>query len=86
MSSIMPSGVTVELFASYKIVGVVCNPSILSLCMVSLVMTLMATPKSIKAFFIDWPLMMIVTIELPRSEYFGITRFPNIISTSCPIT
>ena len=53
MSYVIPLGVTVELFASCKIVGVALNPSIFSFFIVSLVIILIATPRSIKAFLID---------------------------------
>ena len=43
----------VKLSASCRIVGVALNPSILSFFIVSLVMTFIAAPRSIKAFLID---------------------------------
>ena len=53
MFSIIPSGVTVELFASCRIVGVALNPSIFNFFIVSLVMIFIAAPRSIKEFLID---------------------------------
>ena len=50
MSSIIPSGLTIELSASYRIVGVALNPSVFNFFIVSLVMIFIAAPRSIKAF------------------------------------
>ena len=50
ISSIIPSGLTVELSANWSIVGVSINPIILSLNKTSLVMVLIDAPKSIKTF------------------------------------
>ena len=48
--SIIPSRVTVELSASYKMVGVGLNPSICNFFIVSLVITFIVALISIKAF------------------------------------
>ena len=53
MFSIIPSGVIVELSASCRIVGVALNHSIFSFFIVSLVMTFIEAPRSIKEFLID---------------------------------
>ena len=53
--------------------------------MVSLVITLMATPRLIKVWGIMVPLMWTSTTGLPGSKYFGQIACPNIRSGSCPM-
>lgn len=53
----MPSGLTVELSANYRILGVPHKLMMLSLNKNSLVMTLINAPRSIKKFFIWMPLI-----------------------------
>ena len=54
--------------------------------MVSLVITLMAAPKSIKVWGMMVPLMWTSTTGLLGSKYFGQITCPNIKSDNCPMT
>ena len=54
--------------------------------MVSLVITLMVAPKSIKVWGMMVPLMWTSTTGLPGSKYFGQITCPNIRSDGCPMT
>ena len=54
--------------------------------MVSLVITLMAAPKSIRVWDMMVPLMWTSTIGLLGSKYFGQITFPNMRLDSCPMT
>ena len=54
--------------------------------MVSLVITLMVAPRSIKVWDMMVPLMWTSTTGLPGSKYFGQITCPNIRSDSCPMT
>lgn len=52
----------------------------------SFVITLMASPRSIKMCGIMVLLMWTSTTRLPMSKYFGQITYPNIRSDSCPMT
>ena len=52
--------------------------------MVSLVMTLMVSPKNIIVFGIIFLFICTFTIGLPRLEYLGLQSFPNIRSARVP--
>ena len=54
--------------------------------MVSLVITLMAAPRSIRVWGIMVPLMWTSTTGLPGSKYFRQITCPNMRSDSCPMT
>ena len=54
--------------------------------MVSLVITLMVAPRSIRVWGIMVPLMWTSTIGLPGSKYFGQITCPNMRLDSCPMT
>ena len=86
MFSTIPSRVIVELSASYRIVGVALNPYMFKFFIVSLVMTFIAAPRSIKALLIDCLFMLTFTNGLLGSKYFGVINFPNIMSANCPTT
>jgi len=71
-SSTTPSGAALDLFASYNIVVVFINDHWgFNLSMVSIVITLMAAPRSIKVWGTMIPSMCTSTIGLPESRYFG---------------
>ena len=86
-SSTIPSGVTVDQSASCRTVVVFLKvPWRLSFNIVSLVMKLMATHKSIRVLGNMTPSMCTYITRLLGSRYFGKITLPNIKSDSCPTT
>jgi len=86
-SSTIPSGVMVEQFANcYTVVVFLREPWRLTLSIVSLIITLMVAPRSIRVWGIMVPLMWTSTIGLPGPRYFRQITCPNIRSNSCPMT
>lgn len=86
-SSTTPSGATVDLSTICKTVAVFLNdPWRFSLSIVSLFVTLMAAPRSIKVWGTMMPLMCTSTTRFTGSRYFGQITHPNIKSDSCPMT
>ena len=86
-SSTIPSGVTVEQSTNCSTVEVFLRePWRLNFSIMSLAITLMAAPRSIKVWGIMVPLMWTLTTWPPGSRYFGQITYPNIRSDSCPKT
>lgn len=78
--SMIPLGFTVDLFANYKTIGVGLRLANRSSCIVSLVMTLKAIPKSIKVFLIRVPFILTSTTGFLGFVYLGTIIFPSIMS------
>ena len=85
-SSKIPSGLIVDLSASYKMVGVglrLASPSFLT---VSIVITLIVSPKSISMLGICVHPICTMTVGFPRSSYLAKRVFPIINADNFPMT
>lgn len=78
MSSNTHSSFTLDLSANSNMVGVGNKSKVHILDKVSIVITLMDTPKSIKVFFIGYPMINLVTTRILWFAYFLITNMIDI--------
>ena len=86
ISSSTFSGTTLDLLASSKIVVVCRIFGKFKHCMVSIVMTLIAAPQSIRVLETEKLLIEIVIIGIPGSIYFSIVVFVDIRLANFPMT
>jgi hypothetical protein len=86
MSSITPSCLIFYLSASSNTVGVGRRLPMFKFCIVSIVMTFIVAPKSIRVFGIEKLLIKIVTIGIPGSTYFSEMTLVVIKLANFPIT
>ena len=87
MSFNTPSSSTIEVYVSCSTMVVIPSEGCkFKVVIVSIVITLISTPRSIRVFCIRFWLIQTLTIGLPGSKRLGLTIFHNINSTSFPTT
>jgi len=86
MSSSIPSGTTLDLSASSKIVVVGQIFENFKYFIVSMVMKFIADPRLINVLRTEKLLIEMVTIDIPGSIYFSIVVFADMRLASLPMT
>jgi hypothetical protein len=86
ISSKIPSGITLALSANSKMVGVGLRRGFnYNSSKVVTVITLMATPRSMRVFPMETSLMVMVTTGFPGFPYFATLGYSDMYSESSPI-